>query len=62
MHFHILWNGENFDWEPHKTRTAAEKRARELARPGESYSIKGVRDEGCETCDAIAANSVLGDD
>ena len=42
-HFHIQWMGkENLDWECFETPEEARKRAVELSRPGEAFTIKEV--------------------
>ncbi len=51
-HFHIRWKGsEAMDWEPFETREEAEEKARQLMRPGESYTIEELGD-GCTRCQA----------
>jgi hypothetical protein len=56
-HYHILWNGTDFDWQPHKTRVAAEANAQELARRGETYLVAEINEEECDTCHSIASNN-----
>ena len=38
--FHIRWSNSQLDWECHTTHTEAELRARELAKPSETFSIE----------------------
>jgi len=49
-HFHIRW-GRNpqVDWESFLTHEEADARARELMRPGETYTIEEF-DHACERC------------
>ena len=42
--FHIRWSRDGkLDWECHSSKAAAEASAKELVRPGESYSIESFR-------------------
>jgi hypothetical protein len=41
-HFHIHWVGKDMDWECFDTREEARRRAGELARPGEIFTIEEV--------------------
>jgi len=50
QHFHIHWSDKaNLDWARFPTRAEAEKNARQLVLPGESYTIE-ERDESCPEC------------
>lgn len=41
-HFHIHWVGQRLDWECFDTREDAQRRAVELAHPGETFTIEEV--------------------
>jgi len=49
-HFHIRWSGkDSLDWQRFRTREEAAERARELARPQETYAIEEYSSE-CAYC------------
>jgi hypothetical protein len=49
-HYHIRWSEkDSLDWESFRLRTEADARARQLMRPGESYTIEEL-DAGCLQC------------
>ena len=49
-HYHIHWSGKDtLDWERFVTRGEAEKSAKELVRPYESYTIE-EHDGACPRC------------
>ena len=51
VHYHILWRGKSEpDWEAFDTGQEATERARQLARPGESFVIEMHDDAACRTC------------
>lgn len=50
MHYHIRWSDSKLDWEPFSTRRDAEHAAKELARPGETFTLERVDDKTCKTC------------
>jgi hypothetical protein len=51
-HYHIHWSGkDSLDWESFASRADAQASARELVRPGETYTIE-ERDEACPRCRA----------
>lgn len=49
VHFHIRWNSGLLDWEAFNSGDEAERRAKELARPTESYCIEQF-DNTCQFC------------
>ena len=53
VHFHIRWGSGTFsgklDWERHATRSDAERSAKRLAGPYETYNIEKA-DEKCIVC------------
>ena len=54
-HFHIRWLGvKRLDWEPFQTREQAEERAKQLARPEETFVIE-EHDRYCARCAARTA-------
>lgn len=56
-HFHIRWSDSKLDWEAFQTREDATERAKELARPGETYAI-AVFDGTCPRCQSMTGLSV----
>ena len=49
-HYHIRWAGKaNLDWQAFSTRAEAGDSAKELALPGEGYTIE-EHDEECSQC------------
>lgn len=48
-HFHIRWDSGRLDWEPFNSGDEAERRAKELVRPTESYRIERF-DNTCQFC------------
>jgi hypothetical protein len=50
MHYHIRWSDSKVDWERFSTRQEAEQAARQLARPGETFTLEEVDDETCVQC------------
>ena len=49
-HYHIHWSGKaTLDWERFETKAEAEKSARELVHPHESYTIE-EHDGTCPRC------------
>lgn len=48
-HYHIRWSNTKLDWEPFKTEAEAQIRAKELVRPGETYTIEQL-DGDCPQC------------
>ena len=49
-HYHIRWSSkEVLDWEAFDTRVEVEASAKQLVRPGETYSIE-EQDETCPRC------------
>jgi hypothetical protein len=49
-HYHIHWTGKpTLDWACFPTRAEAEKNARQLVLPGETYTIE-EHDESCPQC------------
>ena len=58
-HYHIRWShssGSKLDWEAFPTRDDAERRAKELVRPGENFTIEHF-DGGCAQCAATTRSS-----
>ena len=47
MHYHIRWSDWKLDWERFSTRQEAERAARQLARPGETFTLEHVDDKTC---------------
>lgn len=45
-HYHIHWTGKALDWERFSTSAEAEKSAKQLALPGETFTVE----EHGETC------------
>ena len=54
MHYHIRWSDSTLDWERFSTRQEAEKAARHLVQPDETFTIEDVDDETCMQCLKIA--------
>lgn len=50
MHYHIRWSGTTLDWERFGTREEAEQAARQLVRPGETFTLERVDDKTCMKC------------
>jgi hypothetical protein len=48
-HYHIRWSGAALDWERFNTHAEAEASAKQLARPGETYTIEEL-DGDCTRC------------
>ena len=49
-HYHIHWSGKPaLDWERFSTRDEAEASAKELALPGETFTVE-EHDESCPQC------------
>jgi hypothetical protein len=53
MHYHIRWSESTIDWERFSTREDAEQAARQLARPGEGFTIEPVEGETCMQCPKV---------
>jgi len=49
IHYHIRWSSSKLDWEAFRTRQEAETEAKQLVRPGESYTIEQL-DGNCPRC------------
>ena len=49
VHYHIHWSGKPVDWERFDTTADAEASARQLARPGETYTVE-EHGESCPQC------------
>ena len=49
LHYHIHWTGKALDWERFDTSADAEASARQLARPGETYTVEEYG-ESCPQC------------
>jgi hypothetical protein len=66
MHYHICWSGSKLDWERFSTPQEAERVARELARPGEKFTLEHVDDKTCMQCLKLykrgLANDKIGDE
>jgi hypothetical protein len=64
-HYHIRWANSKLDWERFNTRQEAEQAARQLARPGETFTLEHVDDKTCMPCLKIykigLANNKSGD-
>jgi hypothetical protein len=52
QHFHIRWSGEKLDWEAFNTQAEAERQAKELMLPGESFAVEQF-DGDCPRCGEI---------
>jgi len=50
MHYHIRWSDSSLDWERFSTLQEAEQSARQLARPGETFTLERVDDKTCMQC------------
>jgi hypothetical protein len=48
-HFHIRWSTIGLDWERFGSQADAEEAAKQLARPGETYTVEQF-DAACLTC------------
>jgi hypothetical protein len=61
-HYHIRWSGKVLlDWQRFNTPEEAKASARQLVRPGETYTIEEQNDETCPRCqDAMNAKSMHG--
>jgi len=49
QHFHIRWSGAKLDWEPFPTQEKAERQAKELVRPGETFTVEQFNGD-CPRC------------
>ncbi len=49
VHYHIRWSESKLDWEAFSTHTEAEKRAKELVRDDEDFTIEQF-DGNCPRC------------
>lgn len=50
VHYHIHWSGETtLDWQRFSSRAEAETSAKQLALPGETYTIE-AHGESCPQC------------
>ena len=50
MHYHIRWSDSKVDWERFRTHEEAEQAAKQLAHPGETFTVQHVDDETCTEC------------
>ena len=57
-HYHICWDKSNLDWEAFTTRDEAVVEAERLKRVDENYTIE-ERDDNCERCQSLNANTRL---
>ena len=48
-HYHIRWSNSNVDWKAFPSSEEAEKLAKQIKRPNESYVIE-EQDAECERC------------
>jgi hypothetical protein len=61
-HCHIRWSDKaTLDWERFATKAEAEKSAKELALPGESFSVE-EHGESCPQCMKLKKSSEPGDE
>ena len=58
MHYHIRWSDSKLDWERFSTREEAEQAARQLARPGETFTLEHVDDKSCMPCQKVSQTRV----
>lgn len=49
IHYHIHWSEKGLDWERFNTQREAEKAAKQLAHPDETYTVE-EHDGGCPQC------------
>ena len=47
MHYHIRWSDSKLDWQRFSTREEAEQAARQLTRPGETFSLEHADNKTC---------------
>lgn len=50
MHYHIRWSNSKLDWQRFSTREEAEQAARQMLRPGETFTLEHLDDETCVQC------------
>lgn len=50
MHYHIRWSDSKLDWERFSTPQEAERAAKQLVRPGETFTVEHVDDDTCVLC------------
>jgi hypothetical protein len=50
VHYHIRWSDSKLDWERFRTPQEAEQAARQLARPGETFTLEHADDNTCGQC------------
>lgn len=50
MHYHIRWSDSKLDWERASTREEAEQAAKQLVRPGETFTLEYIDDVTCMQC------------
>lgn len=58
MHYHIHWSGSAVDWERFGTRQEVEETARQLARPGETFTVESADDKRCTHCPKIGKRAL----
>lgn len=65
MHYHIRWSDKKLDWKPFSTSEKAEREARQLARPGETFTLERADDGTCMQClkirERVLAKDKIGD-
>jgi hypothetical protein len=47
MHYHIRWSDSKLDWKRFSTREEAAQAAKQLARPGERFTLEPADNETC---------------
>jgi len=47
MHYYIRWSDSKLDWKPFSTREEAEQAARQMLRPGETFTVVHVEEKTC---------------
>jgi hypothetical protein len=60
LHYHIHWSGKSLDWESFSTHEEAEKSARQLALPGETYTVE-EHGESCPQCQSLMKKILVRD-
>ena len=61
MHYHIRWSDSKPDWERFSAREEAERAARQLARPGETFTLEYVDDNACMQCLEVRKRMLVND-
>jgi hypothetical protein len=59
MHYHIRWSNSELDWERFSTSQEAEQAARQLVRPGETFTLEQVDEKNCMHCPEVCKRALV---